>query len=507
MYINNVDRTKSSLQVVCPDYFEIYSSGDLKLMPNIDRAFVDSMHERNVKVTPFLTNHWDRSLGQAALKNKVSFAAQLASAVSQYGFDGVNIDIENLTDADRDQHTDFIRLIRQSLPAEKSVSIAVAANPYGVYYGWAGSYDYKVLGDICDSIFIMAYDEHYYGDVEGPVASVSFVENSLKYALKMIPANKILLGVPFYGRYWKKGAAKGGSGITNYDIESIINKYNGSIVYDSSTQTARVSVTIGESDQKPVLWGGNTLGSSTYNIYYDNEQALKYKLYLVQKYGLQGAGSWCLGQESLSTWDYFSLWLNGKYFSDIMGHYAQDYILAIAQKGWMNGVATSSFAPLAKLTRAEAATIMVRALGLEEGSPAEPFYDTTNHAYRDIIGIARRYQIMLGDGNNYFRPDTPLSREEMALVLDRVLVLPNASSTNPFTDVSISGNPISYNSIMRLYANGITKGTAAGIYDPKDYVTRGEMAAFVIRGSQYLMTYPAKSDPNISSPQNITEPR
>ena len=507
LYTNSVDRAGGAINVVCPDYLELYSTGDLKLLPKIDTAFVDNMHERNIKVTPFLSNHWDRALGRAALKNRTALVAQIVSAVNQYGFDGINIDIENLNDDDRNDYTAFIRLLKESLPEGKILSIAVAANPYGVYYGWAGSYDYKVLGQLCDAVMVMAYDEHYYGSAEGPVASSSFVENSLKYALKMIPKEKILLGVPFYGRYWKQGASIGGTGITSYDVDALINRYNGKVTYDTSTQTAKAVVSIGVNDPKPTLWGGSVLSAGTYIIYYDNDQALKYKLQLIQKYDVRGAGSWCLGQESLATWGFFSRWLNGKYFTDILGHYAQDDILDLAAKGWMVGVSSKSFAPNYTLTRAEAAVILVRALGLENETPAEYFSDTLNHGARDMIGIARKYQIILGDGTNRFWPNSPLTREQMAMILDRVLVLPNPATTNPFTDISPRTNPLSYDAILRLAANGIVIGNGRGAFNPRGTIHRGEMTVFVNRSSAFEMTYPAKRDPSIASPRNITEPR
>jgi len=510
MYINYVDRSNESIDVVCPDYFEIYDNGDLKLLPKIDEKFVKAMHERDVKVVPFLSNHWDRELGRKAIYNiykEDSIIEQIVSAVNQYGFDGVNIDIENLTHDDRNQYTAFIRALRESMPPEKTVSIAVAANPYGTYYGWAGSYDYKTLGELCDWVMVMAYDEHYYGSEPGPVASSSFTENSLKYALKLIPPEKLLLGVPFYGRYWKQGAAKGGSGLTCYDIESLINKYKSTVSYDTSTQTARAIVTIGANDPKPTIWGGVVLGAGTYTIYYDSDRTLKYKLNLVQKYNILGTGSWCLGQESLKTWSFYKTWLNGRYFSDILNHYAQDDILEMADKGWMVGVSSNTFAPDRVLTRAEAAAILVRVLGLEFETPAEYFKDTKNHGFRDMIGIARKYQIMLGDGNDRFWPDKPLTREQLAMILDRILVLPKNATNNPFTDVSKTKNPLSYDSILRLANNGIVVGNGKGIFNPAGFVHRGEMAVFINRSALFEMTYPAQRDPSISSPDNIISPR
>lgn len=96
LYGNYMDRSKESVNIVCPDYLEIFDTGDLKLLTKIDTVFVDAMHERGVKVIPFLSNHWNRELGRKALQNKVSLVAQIVSAVSQYGFDGINIDIEDL---------------------------------------------------------------------------------------------------------------------------------------------------------------------------------------------------------------------------------------------------------------------------------------------------------------------------------------------------------------------------------------------------------------------------
>jgi len=67
LYINNVDRSNENIDIVCPDYFEIYENGDLKLLPKIDTEFVDAMHIRGIIVVPFLSNHWDRALGRKAV--------------------------------------------------------------------------------------------------------------------------------------------------------------------------------------------------------------------------------------------------------------------------------------------------------------------------------------------------------------------------------------------------------------------------------------------------------
>ena len=92
-------------------------------------------------------------------------AEQVAGAILEYGLDGVNVDIENMTENERDIYTDFVRLLRKKLPEGNSVSVAVVPNPYKLTAGWHASYDYAGLARYCDYLMLMAYDEHYQGDI------------------------------------------------------------------------------------------------------------------------------------------------------------------------------------------------------------------------------------------------------------------------------------------------------------------------------------------------------
>lgn len=202
-YISLVERTKGALNEVSPSYFDLNKDGSLLLNP-VDTNLVNKMHQKGITVVPFLSNHWDRDTGRKALANKENLATQIVNAIKKYNLDGVNVDLENLTEEDRISYVSFVRELRAKLPTNKTLSVAVAANPNGWNTGWQGSYDYKELGNVADYIILMAYDEHYEGGEEGPVASIEFVEDSIKYALKYISCDKLVLGVPFYGRYWSR---------------------------------------------------------------------------------------------------------------------------------------------------------------------------------------------------------------------------------------------------------------------------------------------------------------
>jgi spore germination protein YaaH len=203
LYTDRVDCTRNSLNEISPNYFNIDESGNLSLTPALDKKFIEDMHERGVRVVPFISNHWDRAAGLAALHNRKKLAADVADVINTYDLDGINVDIENVTEKEREMYTDFVRILRETLPDDKTIAVAVAANPNGFTTGWHGSYDYARLAKYSDYLMFMAYDEHYQNSKPGPVSSMSFSRKTIESALKEVPKEKIVLGIPFYGRIWK----------------------------------------------------------------------------------------------------------------------------------------------------------------------------------------------------------------------------------------------------------------------------------------------------------------
>ncbi|PYG85620.1 spore germination protein YaaH [Ruminiclostridium sufflavum DSM 19573] len=506
-YIKNVERTGTNIQTVCPDYFEINSDGTLKNTIKVDPLFVQTMHAKNIKVVPYLSNNWDRSLGRAAVANRKSFCAELAGQITALQCDGVNIDLQNLTESDKDNLTDFIRLLRAALPSGKAIMVCVAPNPWNTTTGWQGSYDYAALGNLSDRLFIMAYDEHYTGGTPGAVASFSFVEKSVSYAVKYVQPSKIILGIPFYGRYWKQGSQTGGYGITVSDAERLVSSYTAKSWYDETAQCARATLTISETDNA-LIWGTNKLSAGIYDIWYENEASIEKKLSLVSKYKLGGAGSWALGQEPDHFWQNYSAWLIGKPFIDIDNNWAQSFIIALYEKDIISGMPGNRFEPNGYLTRAQAAVLLVKMLGLQnETAETAPFTDTVGHWAEKGISTAKKYGIFEGYGKNLFKPNQKITREEFAVICDKVLFSPDTVdfSEKLYSDVSPEKNTWSNKSIIVLSMNDILSGYTDGTFRPRNNITRAE-AVRVISG---LLDYPGGftiSPSNVQNPVPV-EPR
>ena len=305
-YVSTVNSTGHAVNIVSPSYFDINADGTLKLTYQVDPNFVETMHRQGIRVVPFLSNHWNRDVGRAMLANKELAAQQIADAIARYNLDGVNVDIENVTDADRANYTEFVRLLREKIPPTKEVSVAVAANPNGWTAGWHGSYDYTSLAKYADYLMIMAYDESYQGGDPGSVASYSWVEKSIQYALAQnVAPDKIVLGIAHFGRYWIEGQSYGGYGISNTQVQMMIDRYNGNVVFDEVSKTPKAIITIKKGDPVTVI-NGTTLSPGTYTIWFENEESISKKLELVGKYNIRGVGNWSLGQENKNVWNSYT---------------------------------------------------------------------------------------------------------------------------------------------------------------------------------------------------------
>lgn len=482
-YVHTVQQTKGSLQEIAPNYFNLTPEGNLDITGSGISSFVSSMHKQGIKVVPFLSNHWDRALGIRALNNRVSLAQQIADAIQTYNLDGINVDIENVTHEQRNAYSEFVELLRRKLPRDKVVAVAVAANPYGFTTGWHGSYDYARLVKSADYLMMMTYDEHYQGGEPGPVASYSFMEKSVQYALKYAPREKLVLGIPFFGRVWSNsGTLMKGNGVNETQIASLIKQYRGVVKHDPASGSAYATITVTAADPKPTIHG-KTLTAGQYTIWYESEQSKKRQLSLVEKYDLLGSGSWSLGQEFDNTWDYYSLWLNGRPFSDTQGHWATQAVIETADRGWMTGQSSTAFGPNRSLTRAEAAAVLCRVRAFSAAPAHVPdFSDTKGHWAEDEIRTAYYHGLVEGIGAGQYAPDAPVSRQEMAVMLHRAFPQVGAlPSRSPFPDVSRHQFPWSYEAILRLTQAGIFNGFGDGTFRPTAMITRAELASLLTR--------------------------
>lgn len=163
-------------------------------------------------------------------------------------------------------------------------------------------------------------------------------------------------------------------------------------------------------------------------------------------------------------------------FSDDDGSIHEADIVSLYQLGITKGCDANRYCTERDVTRAEMATMLVRAFALT-GSSGDEFDDVNALVHESAIETLAANGITKGCAPNRFCPDRPITRGEMATFLTRILDLPRAPSAG-FVD---TGSNVHAASIDSLAAAGITRGCTDTEFCPHSNVTRAQLASFLVR--------------------------
>jgi hypothetical protein len=175
-------------------------------------------------------------------------------------------------------------------------------------------------------------------------------------------------------------------------------------------------------------------------------------------------------------------------FKDVPANSAHaEAISILAEREIINGFGDGTFAPNKTVTRGQAAKIIAGILELDTKNVKNPnFKDvkTTDEFYGAIAAL-KAEGIISGNADGTYGQKDPLTRGQMAKILVGAFDLQGEAKT-PFTDVP--KNSIFANYIEVLFANNVTKGTTATTFSPNEFVTRGQLASFVVRAESTATT-------------------
>lgn len=178
-------------------------------------------------------------------------------------------------------------------------------------------------------------------------------------------------------------------------------------------------------------------------------------------------------------------------FSDVRKHWAREDINILAAKQIINGVSSDSFAPDREVTRAQAAVMLGRALALAAARNPVQFKDVHEDAwYSAAVSAVVESGILRGYPGGEFRPDALISREELAVLANRVLSLCGEAVNIDSPGVElILGDFTDWNNISSwarpgfavAVKTGILQGTESGNLNPQAKCTRAEFAVMLRR--------------------------
>lgn len=166
----------------------------------------------------------------------------------------------------------------------------------------------------------------------------------------------------------------------------------------------------------------------------------------------------------------------------------------LSSKSYINGFQNGTFRPDDTVTRAAAATMIGRALGLDGVQVDSTFKDVPKVSYASgYIESAVKEGIIKGYTDGTFRPNEVVTRGQMAIFLARAFKLNNTINYS-FTDVAPSSS--AYDSIKKILAAGITQGYEDYTYRPYQQLTRGQFSAFLARALEESF--------RVSPPERVT---
>ena len=193
---------------------------------------------------------------------------------------------------------------------------------------------------------------------------------------------------------------------------------------------------------------------------------------------------------SLTNSTYTLIW-NPVTFQDVEKHWSKDYVNSVGSRMIDDGVGNSSFAPNRAITRAEFASMIVKALGLKGTNFQEKFKDVkeSDPNYYDIY-TAYEYGIIEGYSNGTFGPQDLITREQAMTMLVKAMDIAGMDVKVSKSDVKEQLNRFKDSSKISLGArltaticlkNDIFVGDKKGSLNPKGNLTRGESATVIIR--------------------------
>ena len=234
-----------------------------------------------------VTIPWNSTLAHIYLNPELPLRSRIIADIVERSktFDGIQIDFESISKNDGTAFLNFLVAVKKALPKDKIFSVAVMSR-------WAehkqknpdDAFDYPFIGMIADRVVIMAYDEHFGGGTAGPVASLPWCREIYSYALKTIDPDKLVMGIPLYGRGWQK--QKLARAYKNREIITELREKNILPSHDPEN-------------------GGSYSYSETVdiNVHYETPQSLEAKMNLYGQQPIRGIAFWRISQEPEGFWN------------------------------------------------------------------------------------------------------------------------------------------------------------------------------------------------------------
>ncbi|MHB8761968.1 MAG: glycosyl hydrolase family 18 protein [Coriobacteriia bacterium] len=287
----SLERNAEHIDVLMPMWFHLGSDGQLTFDSSQAARVGEIIAAKNpdMKVMPIVNNYdkaaeqWNAPAVSAMIADptrRIGIAEHIVSTLSQAGYDGVNIDFENFTEADRGN---LVAFMAELYPRAKAAGLEVSMDVIVM----SRTYDHAALAQHVDYLVPMMYDEHWKTSPAGPISSIPWFQQALERFLQQVPAEKVTMGVGTYAYDWS-GAGGRAKSLTYQKAVALAQQHGAAISLSDPTLNSSFSYSDGTAPH--AVWMLDAM--SAFN-----------QVSIASKYGVRGYAIWRLGAEDPSLWD------------------------------------------------------------------------------------------------------------------------------------------------------------------------------------------------------------
>lgn len=342
----NLPSLDTAQPVMSPCAFRLTAQG-VALRHDDFAMLADAYAAKGYAMWPLIDNNFDPALTHAVLsddKLQDTMIKELMGYALLYDFKGYNIDFENINYDDKDRLTAFVGRLSRACRAY-GLKLSMDVTPISNSMNWSRVYDRAALAPHLDYLMIMAYDQFgRTSSVAGPVASYPWVEKAVQNVTAIVPAEKVVLGMPLYMRLWYETTEEkdlpldinewppvaGTEGAAEKDVgaealtPSKQNEAKGKTAFKEAkskkpvllvrTLPMSASGLLLEKYKDYVTWNDELglyymdlpLTTGRVQVWFEDEKSLMEKAKLITKYNLGGASFWRKGFEAPHFWQSFA---------------------------------------------------------------------------------------------------------------------------------------------------------------------------------------------------------
>ena len=281
------------VNVVAPTWFET-SDNNGNVTSLASDSYVQTAHQAGVQVWALCSDFGPKMkigkvLGTTSKRQKL--VKNLIAEAIRYDLDGINIDFENVK---KDSGEDFIQFVRELGIMCRNNGIVLSIDNYPPAGGISAYYNRKEQAAVADYVITMSYDEYYAGSKEaGPVSSISYVTNSIQEVSEEVPAEQMVIALPFYSRHWKEKTKDGQAKLSS---EACSMKGAQAVLKDSGKKATW-------DDTTGMNYVEYTESGTVHKIWIEDSKSLELKMKAVSDANLGGVAFWKLGLEDASVWN------------------------------------------------------------------------------------------------------------------------------------------------------------------------------------------------------------